>query len=323
MKSVLPYTVRILYCVLLNVLLYQPAVQSQQRRFWPTIEAGITAGPSNFLGDLGGNVGRGTTFLKDNNFKTTNLMLGAYFMYHPYEWLGIRLAANKGHLEGDDAIIDPKGGWEENRKFRNSNFRSPLTEALLLAEIYPTVYLNGLPFDLNKKILPYGLIGVGVFHFNPEGQDPLTGQWVPLRDLHTEGQGFPEFPDRKNYKLTEFNIPMGFGFKYIISEKINVSFEVIHRVTFTDYIDDVSTTYVDPLAYYKYLTPEKAQIAERMANKTDPTGLGSTIFGIGNKRGTAQNNDAYYSFGLKWGYVFGNRSSGDSRSKTKCPKRFN
>ena len=32
-------------------------------------EAGVSIGPSNFLGDLGGRLGKGQTFIKDNNFK--------------------------------------------------------------------------------------------------------------------------------------------------------------------------------------------------------------------------------------------------------------
>ena len=43
-----------------------------------------------------------------------------------------------------------------------------------------------------------------------------------------------------------FSIPFGVGVKYCINERINVGFEIVHRVTGTDYLDDVSTTYVDP-----------------------------------------------------------------------------
>src|SRR6476661_460134 len=65
-------------------------------------EIGITVGPSNFLGDLGGTYGKGRTFLKDNNFPMTKMTIGAFVSYHPTEWLAARLAINKGSLEGDD-----------------------------------------------------------------------------------------------------------------------------------------------------------------------------------------------------------------------------
>lgn len=282
------------------------------------IEAGVTFGPSNFLGDLGGNVGKGTPFLKDNNIQMTKLTIGAFVSYHPNELFGVRFALNKGTLEGDDAIIKAKGGLEEARKTRNSNFRSKFTEGLLMAEIYPTTFIEYDQNDLYKKFRPYLLIGIGAFHFNPEGTDPLTGDWVALQPLHTEGQGFSEYPARKEYKLTQMNIPMGVGVKYFLNESMNVSFEIIHRKTFTDYIDDVSTNYVDPALFYKYLPTPQAIIAERMANKT---GLpGATVFNTGDKRGTPTNKDSYYSAGLKVGFIIGNNER--YKNSTSCPIRF-
>src|SRR5574343_62061 len=128
-----------------------------QRERTSFTEAGITVAPSNFLGDLGGNIGRGTTFLKDNNFQLTKMMFGGFFAYHPSEWLGFRVAVNIGTLEGDDAIIKGKGGLEEARRIRNSNFKSSLKEAFVAAEIYPTVFLEYDQQDVFHKIRPYGL----------------------------------------------------------------------------------------------------------------------------------------------------------------------
>lgn len=297
---------------------------SAQRAFKTAyFEAGITGGPSNFLGDLGGNYGRGTTFLKDNNIELTKMMLGAFVVYHPNNWLGLRLAVNKGTLLGDDAIIDGQGGLEEARKLRNSNFRSDLKEAYFAAEIYPTNIFSSRITDFFFRIQPYGILGVGVFHFNPQGKDPSTGAWIDLKPLRTEGQGFPEYPDRKEYKLTQINIPMGFGVKYLVNERIDFSFEILHRKTFTDYIDDVSTTYIDPTLYYNYLPAEVAQRAERLSNKTSLSGLSLSLFGPGSKRGTAANNDAYYACVLKVGIRLGQGSSDGRWNKSvRCPVRF-
>jgi hypothetical protein len=278
------------------------------------LEIGITAGPSNFLGDLGGNMGRGTPFLKDNNIPMTKLTFGGFVSYHPNELLAFRLAANFGTLEGDDAIIKPKGGLEEARKTRNSNFRTKFQEALLLAEIYPTIFLEEDPNDNYKKFRPYLVGGIGAFHYNPEGFDPVSNQWVGLKSLHTEGQGFTEFPDRKEYKLTQMNLPLGIGVKYFLNDNVNLSFEIIHRKTFTDYIDDVSTNYIDPSLFYTYLPNNLAQLAERMANKS------GGVYVPGGKRGTPSNNDAYYSAGFKLGIRLGDNSRyGNS---TNCPIRF-
>ncbi len=284
-------------------------------------EAGITVGPSNFLGDLGGNYGKGTTFLKDNNIQMTKLMFGAYLSYHPSEWLGFRLAGNIGSIEGDDAIIKGKGGLEEARSRRNSNFKSKIQEVILVAEIYPSVFFEYEPGDTYHKIRPYGIIGVGGFHFNPQGTDPTTGNLVNLKPLHTEGQGFSQYPDRKEYKLTQLNIPMGVGVKYFASETVSLSLEVIHRKTFTDYIDDVSRDYIDPSLFYNNLPLAQAQMAERLANKS---GNGNTAgqFFPGQKRGTPTNNDAYFSVGFKLGFRLNTNSDKRWRNSTRCPVKF-
>ena len=41
-------------------------------------------------------------------------------------------------------------------------------------------------------------------------------------------------------------MPFVAGVKYAFNDRINVEFEIVHRFTNTDYLDDVSTTYVDP-----------------------------------------------------------------------------
>lgn len=280
-------------------------------------EAGISVGPTNLLSDLGGNAGRGTKFIKDNNFPATKFIFGAYLTYQPNEWLGFRLALNRGTLEGDDANIKGKGGLEEARKNRNSNVRTPITEGMLLVEFYPTVFLEGDPSDVFGRIRPYIVGGIGMFHFNPKGTDPKTGEWVELRPLHTEGEGFAEYPGRKEYKLTALNYNLGIGAKYFLSESVNLSLELLHRTTNTDYLDDVSTSYVDPAVFYAHMPLAQAQLAERMANKS------GTVFGAykaGDKRGTATNNDAYFSFNVKLGFRLGR--GGNDYSQTRCPVRF-
>ncbi|WP_207514924.1 outer membrane beta-barrel protein [Longitalea luteola] len=280
-------------------------------------EAGISLGPTNLLSDLGGNAGKGTKFIKDNNFPSTKLIFGAYLTYQPNEWLGFRLAVNRGTLSGDDALIKGKGGLEEARKNRNSDVRTRITEGLLLAEVYPTVFLEGDPSDVIGRIRPYVMGGIGFFKFNPQGTDPLTGEWVDLKPLRTEGQGLPGYPGRKEYKLTAFNYSLGAGAKYFLSEKVNISLELLHRTTNTDYIDDVSTTYIDNSAFFASMPLPQAQLAARMANKS---GSIAAPYTAGMKRGTSTNNDAYFSLNLKLGFRLGQGSS--NYSSTRCPVRF-
>ncbi|MEJ7768678.1 MAG: DUF6089 family protein [Chitinophagaceae bacterium] len=276
-------------------------------------EAGITISPSNFLGDLGGNAGRGGPFLKDNNISNTKLLVGAHFSVAPNEWLGFRFAFTHGTIAGDDALIQSHGGLEEARKARNQSFKSKINEAIIAAEFYPTVFLEADAYNRFHKIRPYFLIGVGVFNFNPQGQDLVTGKWFNLKDLHTEGQGFPEYPDRKEYKLIQLNIPMGIGVKYYLNDKVSISLEFIHRKTFTDYIDDVSTTYIDKDLFYKNLPLATAIISNRMYDKS----VGFANRNAGEKRGEPTNNDAFYSTGIKFSFRLGDDAF--NRNSMRCP----
>jgi hypothetical protein len=284
-------------------------------------EGGFTVGPMVFMGDLGGHFGRGTSFLKDYNMKATKLSFGAFLAVHPSELVAFRLAINYGQLDGDDSYISPKGGYEVARHDRNLDFRTKIAEAFFAAEIYPTVLFEDQPTDVTGRLRPYGLIGIGVFHFNPQGSyiDPNNGttQWVDLRPLHTEGEGFPEYPNRKEYSLTQLNIPLGVGVKYYFSETVNLSFELVYRKTFTDYIDDVSTTYIDPSLFYKYLSPSQAKIADAIYNKSPLRGTDPVNYGPGAKRGDPTQKDAYFTAGLKLGIRFG--TNREWNNSTRCP----
>jgi len=282
-------------------------------------EAGVTVGPMVFLGDLGGHYGVGTTFLKDYNMNATKLAFGIYLEAHPSELIGVRLSANFGSVEGDDGFVVNKGGEEVWRLQRNLNFKSSITEANLLFEVSPTVLFEDQPTDVQGRLRPYGLIGVGVFHFNPMGQyiDPNTSQttWVFLQPLHTEGQGFVS--GRNNYPLTQLNIPMGFGLKYYVSQKVNVGLELLYRKTFTDYIDDVSTTFVDPAVLQANLPNGSSQIAIAMSNKSPLYGVPGSNYNPGDKRGNPNQNDSYFTLGIKVGVRLGSDHSYDN--STRCP----
>ena len=186
-------------------------------------EVGLGFGPMFFLGDLGGTAGIGKRFIKDLNFPLTKLSKNLYANYYPAEWLGFRLALNQGVLEGDDAQAPNKGGAEVDRFERNLSFKTSILEGYLAAEIYPTVFFE--QYDgLQGKFRPYGIVGIGVMKFNPKAE--LDGQWVALHPLRLEGQGMAEYPDRKQYSLTQLEIPMGFGIKYYIKENLYVGLEV-------------------------------------------------------------------------------------------------
>src|SRR5215831_11753202 len=116
--------------IALSILLFSATFRSSAQSVgYGRVEIGVGLGPLIFLGDLGGSAGIGTTFLKDVDLPMTRLCKGVYFSYQPTEWLGFRVAANLGVLEGSDAQAPNKGGDEVTRLQRNLSFRSKLAEA--------------------------------------------------------------------------------------------------------------------------------------------------------------------------------------------------
>ena len=313
-------------CVLAAIALLSTKTYSQYN-FWgkPVYEIGINLGPSNLLGDLGGNRGVGTTFIKDNNIQMTKLIKGAYLTVRPSEFIGFSLAANFTTLEGDDAVIPDKGGAELARKNRNLSVKTPLQELTLTTEIYPTVLIEQDEKDLYHKFRPYGIIGIGVFHFNPQGEyiNPNgVRTMVDLKPLRTEGQGMSGYPLSKEYSLTQINIPYGAGLRYYFSDKVSAAFEIVNRKTFTDYIDDVSTTYVADSDFDAYFGAGSAtaEMAKQMANKSQLVAPGTRIpgYNAGDKRGTTGRKDSYYSMSVKLGIRLGAGNNGT----IACPVRF-
>jgi hypothetical protein len=310
-------------CVILLLSTSSGSVHAQQSRF----EFGFNYGFSNFLGDLGGNPGKGKTFLKDNMLTLTKFMSGGHLTFRVNEFISFSLSANIGRLEGADSLINAMGGYEEARKTRNQHFRSHVKEALLVTEIYPTTLFEYESEDVYHRIRPYIVFGIGVFNFNPKAQyeaEDGTKTWVDLKPLRTEGQGMPQYADRKEYKLTQINVPYGFGIKYFMSEKVALAFEIVNRKTFTDYIDDVSTNYISNEDFFNFFgeESEEAKVAIQMANKTAFAngGVYRSSFGIGNKRGTASNKDAYYASTIKLSIRLGRSSqSSYGRGGVKCP----
>ena len=285
-------------------------------------EVGLNFGPSFFLGDLGGNSGKGTNDLKDINPQFTKMMKGVFVTTYPKGWVGLRLAADVTYLEGSDDIITTTGINELYRKQRNLDFKTTVLEGYAALELFPTMMLRR-DKEYEPKLRPYALIGVGVFHFNPKGSlSDASGNktWYELHPLKLEGQGMTEYPDVKPYKLTQINIPIGAGLKYFVSERVNISSEFLYRKTFTDYIDDVSANYIDPNNFSKHLSAGDAAIATKLSDKVQPIIFpGLTRFPAGNQRGDTKNGDTYFSLTLKLGIKLGPGNESSEMRQTRCP----
>ncbi len=215
--------------------------------------------------------------------------------------LGARLELAFGQVQANDALLKNDRSAAYNRYIRNLNFRSDIRELSFSIELYPFSifkhYNAALPL-----INPYIFVGIGSFNFNPESF--YNNTWINVSDFHTEGQGFEEYPDRKAYKLTQFNMPAGLGFKYEPSPVLSFHLEITYRKLWTDYLDDVSKNYIDPGLFQQYFTSSKANLAARLADRrlASNTGFVNTP---GDIRGNEKNNDAYFSGLLKIAFIMG------------------
>jgi hypothetical protein len=321
-KLVGKHMLLLLVCFIIFSKSYSQSFLFGQKVKW---EVGLNFGPSFFLGDLGGNSGKGTNNLKDMNLEFTKLMKGVFMTMYPKDWVGLRLAADITYLEGSDDIITTTGIDELWRKQRNLNFKTNVFEAYAALEIFPTMMFRR-DKSYFPKLRPYGLVGLGIFNFNPQGSitDASGNQtWHKLHPLRLEGQGMAEYPESKPYKLTQFNIPLGAGIKYYASERINISTEILYRKTFTDYIDDVSRKYIDHNNYSKYLSASDAALAYNLSDKS--IGIiypGMTRYPPNTQRGDPKDGDTYFSLVLKLGIRLGPIDQNNVLRQTRCPKFY-
>jgi Domain of unknown function (DUF6089) len=196
---------------------------------------------------------------------------------------------------------------------RNLSFTTKITEGNLLLD-YNILNLN------YHKLTPYVFGGVAVFHFNPYTNDSL-GNKTYLRPLSTEGEGLAAYPNRKQYQLTQFAIPFGAGIRWKFTENIILSYEFGLRKTFTDYLDDVSTTYIDQ----NTLAAAKGATAVELAYRGDELKNGSTYPAEGIIRGGSKYKDWYYFSGVTISIGIGKMRGfhGSDNGRTDCPKPVN
>lgn len=280
-------------------------------------EVFIQMGASGFLGDLGGLDKVGTHYSPvDYDFQTTRTAMGIGYKYKLQKWLNVVGTFNWLIVKGDDKLTN-----ETFRHERNLNFKSNIFE--LAGRIEFAYFANRVTRRYNiKKTFSrrmkgvqtewIAFIGIGGFYYNPKGLDK-SGNWVALKPLHTEGQGLPGGP--KQYSNFSICIPMGIGVNMYIKRQWTVGLEINWRKTFTDYIDDVSTNYYDPVKLSAAYGPKSAEMADpslgNILGFSKPAADGTPA-----KRGDPNQKDSYFSVQLKGGYVF-KYKRGRSRLRSK------
>lgn len=255
--------------VLVLGLLWQTLSGSAQV-FYESTEYGFLGGAATYFGDLNPNYG----------LKFIRPAAGAFVRYHFNPYISLRGAANYTQVGYDD-----KFSTNEFQQIRNLNFKSNILEASLMAEFNFFWFSTG---DPKHRFTPYLALGVGAFYYEPYTR--LNDQRQNLRPLGTEGQNHAEFSDRK-YNPYSICLPVGAGIKYWIGPGVNFGLELINRFTFTDYIDDVSTTYVGLDRFTN--NPNNLTAAAQLQDRSIP-GVEGKLGTAGKQRGDAASKDQYF-----------------------------
>ena len=234
-------------------------------------EIGISAGTSQYFGDLNPNP----------RFNTPNLALSGFLRKNFNNYVALRVAASYTFL----AYSDRLNGYNEFMYRRNLSFNTNIWELAVQGDFNFFKFIPGSDFH---RFTPYITFGVGIFNYNPYTY--YQGQKVYLRQLGTEGQGSAAYPDRKPYGSMAVCFPLGVGFKYSLNRQMNVGFEILYRFTTTDYIDDVSKTYA-PNAQLQYLPNGQPTLWYALQDRSyvygEPIGI------QGRQRGYSNQNDSY------------------------------
>ncbi len=234
-------------------------------------ELGVMAGTSFYMGDIN----------TDKLFAQSRFSAGLIYRYNFSTRWALKMNALYAQVKGDDAKYDNP---------RNLSFRSNIYDFSAQAEFNFLNYFTGS--EKYSRFTPYLFGGMALFFFNPEAyvvdNAHPEGNWVALQPLSTEGQGLSAYPDTKTYSLAQFAIPFGLGFKFSLSKKICIGAEWSMRKTFTDYLDDISTVYVDPNVLRSEVGDLSAELSDR---SVDPNPVGSA-------RGNSKNKDWYSVAGV-------------------------
>lgn len=229
------------------------------------VELGVFGGVSYYLGDI--NPGK--------HFSQVKPAYGLSARHNFNKRVAVRLSAFRGQLFASDQVIQ----FETDRMLK---FRSNITDISVQMEFNFLPYFTG---SLKEYLTPYIFGGFSAFFFNPKSDG------VELREIGTEGQ-LVGFLGRDKYPNYSFGVPFGLGVKYSLTDRIGLTVEWGARKIFTDYLDDVSTTY--------YLDGPNINPNDIEQLLSDPTRSKLPEM----QRGDPGNNDWYFFSGITISYMF-------------------
>lgn len=232
-------------------------------------EIGITAGAAHYFGDLNTRA----------SFNRPKPAVGIYYRKQFGNYVGARLAGHYAQLGYSDTYSK-----NEYQNLRNLSFNTNIWELALMGDFN---FFKFLPYDPHYIFTPYITLGVGVVSYDPYAY--IAGKKEFLRPLGTEGQNI-DYMGRKPYGTMAVCVPFGAGVKYNLTPNFNLTFEISHRYTFTDYLDDVSTTFIGADKFSSTGNGPTARLLQDRSYEIDP----NAILGVeGRQRGFAKQKDQY------------------------------
>mgnify|MGYP003887784785 CR=1 FL=1 len=305
--------------------------QSYKNYFVPYSTVGFGVGTSSYYGDLAA-----YRRVVGSTFKMIRWNVSGEYTRHFTPRFAARASLTWARIAGDDFVMNQNRGKVNNNLFlRNLHFRNDIKE-LAAVGIYK-ITPDGRSYDRRSQFGAYVFGGVALFAHNPKARlpvDPVTlekQRWVALQPLGTEGQGQVDGP--KLYSLVNVAFPIGFGLRYKVNPKFDISAELGFRFTNSDYLDDVSQMdYPDPSTFAEptgmELSNRAFEVIPARKPKRDRTALLQEYLGLSSSqdpyaylqqypdligpRGTKPNRaDAYMTGTIKLIYVLG--------PSVKCP----
>ena len=262
-------------------------------------------GVTNVLGDMGGKEKTRRDFVADLKMKETRWAVDGFARYKINPQILIKGMFTYARLEGADSLSTNPGRVGRNLHFRNDIFELAFNGEFVFYEASDI----GSSYRFRNDLRCYAFAGVGGIYHNPKGK--LAGSWVNLAPMLNEGV---------KYSKVQFVIPMGVGLFFTIKREHRIGWEIGWRKTFTDYLDDVSTVYVDQST----LSPEALAWQQQAYNGTvamnlsDPDDLipdpnnytphlenGNMVYP---KRGDSSHPDAYIITTFNYSYVLRGKS---------------
>lgn len=271
----------------------------------PKIYQHFNVGNSMFLGDLGGRPTIGTKGPQDLNLQTMRYSLGTGFKIAFSPAVAIKANLTYARVAGNDKFTQ-----NSERNQRNLSFFSPIVNTSLMVEFSP---------GESKRM--YMFAGVGFFYFEPKTRIGSTK--YRLRDYGTEGQYF--LPGKEPYRPTAMIFPFGIGYKIKDggSRGASLSIEYVMNKSTTDYIDDVSTNYVDKTMLANRNGAVAVQLMDRSFSSTPGFSAPGAIRGDPRDKDNFSFLQFVYSAPLRKarGSGFGGKKY-RRRPNTRCPDRF-